>query len=411
MSRTGRLAVVAALLAVAASTRSPLTSVPPLVGDLDRALGLSSVAVGLLTALPVLCMGALAPVATLLAVRLGLDRAMTVGAVAIAVGTAVRPWGGVPLLYGGTFVAGAGIAVVGALLPGAVKRHFPRRPGAMTGAYMAAMMTTATLAAALAVPVSGAAGWRVSLGVWALPAAVGAVWWVLRVRGTARPAAAAVAEAGPVGAGAGGPVGAPVGGSARLPWRSPTAWLVTAYLTTSSVMFYSLLAWVAPSYVDRGWSDGAAGLLLAGFSAAQLGAALLVPLAVDRVRDRRGLYAAAGVVNVLGLVALVVAPEWSPWAVVLLLGFGNGAAFTLGLTQLVEHAATSHDSARLAGMAFLVSYLVAALGPTGVGALHDAAGSWTPPFVLLAVVAVAQAATAAGLGPARRVGAEGVERG
>ncbi|MDF9714632.1 MFS transporter [Nocardioides sp. ChNu-153] len=398
MSRTGRLAVVAALVAVAASTRSPLTSVPPLVGDLDRALGLSSVAVGLLTALPVLCMGALAPVATLLAVRLGLDRALTVGAVAVAVGTAARPWGGVTLLYGGTFVAGAGIAIVGALLPGAVKRHFPRRPGAMTGAYMAAMMTTATLAAALAVPLSGAAGWRAALGVWALPAAVGAVWWVLRVRGTARPAVA-------------GTRGAAVGArGARLPWRSPSAWLVTAYLTTSSVMFYSLLAWIAPSYVDRGWGDGAAGLLLAGFSAAQLGAALLVPLAVDRLRDRRGLYAAAGFVNVVGLAALVVAPGWSPWAVVLLLGFGNGAAFTLGLTQLVEHAATAQDSARLAGMAFLVSYLVAALGPTGIGALHDAAGSWTPPFVLLACVAVAQVVTALGLGPTRRVGAEGTAR-
>lgn len=389
MTRAGRLAVVAALVAVAASTRSPLTSVPPLVGELEDALGLSSVTVGLLTALPVLCMGVLAPAATLLAARLGLERALAVGAVAVAVGVALRPWGPAVVLVAGTLVAGAGIAIVGALLPGAVKRHFPRRPGAMTGAYMAAMMTTAAAAAALAVPLADAAGWRVSLGVWAVPAAAAAVWWV--VRAGRRPMPVRTADTTAV--------------TARLPWRSPAAWLVTGYLTTSSIMFYALLAWVAPSYTDRGWDEAAAGLLLAGFSAAQLASAFVVPLVVDRVRDRRALYAAAGTVNAVALTALVVAPESAPWAIVLLLGFGNGAAFTLGLTQLVEHAATTHDSARLAGMAFLVSYVVAAGGPTGIGALHDALGSWTVPFLLLAVVAGAQVVVGLLLGPSRRVAA------
>ncbi|WP_447644836.1 MFS transporter [Nocardioides zeae] len=259
----------------------------------------------------------------------------------------------------------------------------------MTGAYMAAMMTTAAAAAALAVPLADAAGWRVSLGVWAVPAAAAAVWWV--VRAGRRPMPVRTADTTAV--------------TARLPWRSPAAWLVTGYLTTSSIMFYALLAWVAPSYTDRGWDEAAAGLLLAGFSAAQLASAFVVPLVVDRVRDRRALYAAAGTVNAVALTALVVAPESAPWAIVLLLGFGNGAAFTLGLTQLVEHAATTHDSARLAGMAFLVSYVVAAGGPTGIGALHDALGSWTVPFLLLAVVAGAQVVVGLLLGPSRRVAA------
>lgn len=384
--RRGRLAVVLAVVAVAASLRSPLTSVPPLVGDLDRALGLSSAGVGLLTALPVLCMGALAPLAAYLSARLGLDRAVAVGAALVALGTAVRPWGPTWLLYAGTLVVGAGIAVVGALLPGAIKQHFPRRPGAMTGVYMASMLSTATVAAACSVPVASAWGWRWALGLWAVPAVLGLVVWLPRAVGAPRPVR----------------VGRVAGSG--LPRRSRTAWWVTAYLTGSSVSFYTLLAWLAPSYVERGWSEADAGVLLGVFNAAQLVAALLVPLVVDRLADRRGAYVAAAGLTLVALVSLVAAPDAAPWATAALLGLGNGAMFTLGLTMLVEHAASAQDSARLSGLAFGVSYLVAAAGPAGVGWLHDATASYTVPFFLLLLVVAAQAAPASALRPGRRVG-------
>ncbi|MDT9594019.1 MFS transporter [Nocardioides zeae] len=395
------LAVVLAVVAVAASLRSPLTSVPPLAADLDGDLGLGAGALGLLTALPVLCMGLLAPPASALAARIGLDRAIAVGAVAVAVGTCVRPWGGAALLVAGTTLAGAGIAVVGALVPAAVKRHVPHRPGAVTGAYMASMMTTATLAAAVAVPLATALGWRVSLAVWALPAVLGAVVWLARSRpgapgspdepGPARSADPAVAADPP----------APTG----LPWRSRTAWLVTAYLTCCSVSFYTLMAWVAPAYVERGWSDEAAGVLLAVFSGGQLAAALVVPALVDRVRDRRAWYAAPALANAAGLVVLVTAPDAAPWVVVGVLGVANGAAFSLGLTQLVEHAAGAHDSARLGGLGFGVSYAVAAAGPVVAGWTHGLTGTYAIAFGAVALVALSQVLVASRLGPGRQVGA------
>ena len=50
-------------------------------------------------------------------------------------------------LYAGTFVAGAGIALAGTLLPGLVKSVFPaRRSGLGTGLTMAAMMGLAAVA-------------------------------------------------------------------------------------------------------------------------------------------------------------------------------------------------------------------------------------------------------------------------
>lgn len=405
MSRTGRLALVICVVAVAASLRSPLTSVPPLVGDLGRDLALSSAAVGLLTALPVLCMGLLAPAATSLAARVGLDRAVGIGALLLAAGVTIRPWGPTPLLYAGTVVAGAGIAIVGALLPGAIKKHFPRRPGAMTGVYMASMLSMATLAAGVAVPLASATDWRWALGVWAAPAVLGALIWSLRLRSPRRRRPHPTPPASPA-------TPAERAAGSRLPWRSATAWWVTGYLTGSSLCFYTLVAWLAPAYVERGWTEAGAGVLLAVFNAAQLLAALLVPLVVDRVRDRRGLYVVAVGFILVGMVSLVAAPDLAPWVTVVVLGVGNGAAFTLGLTQLVEHSASALDSARLSGMAFGISYLVAAGGPAGVGWLHDVTGAYTMPFLLLVVVALGQSVAALALRPGRRVGAEqsGVDR-
>ena len=70
-----------ALVAVAANLRTAITSVPPLLDAISHDLGLSHAAAGALTTLPVLCMGLFAPVASLVAQRLGAERALAVGEV------------------------------------------------------------------------------------------------------------------------------------------------------------------------------------------------------------------------------------------------------------------------------------------------------------------------------------------
>ena len=51
-------------LAAGLVVRCPLVSLAPLLVDLERRLGIGPVQVGLLSALPVLCMGVFAPVAS-----------------------------------------------------------------------------------------------------------------------------------------------------------------------------------------------------------------------------------------------------------------------------------------------------------------------------------------------------------
>ena len=391
-------AVVAALVLVAANLRTLMASLPPLAEAVRADLGLSSAWMGVLTTVPVLCMGLLAPVANQVARRVGSARSIASGIAIVLSGLVLRGAGGeaVWALYAGTFLAGTGIALAGTLLPGIVKAVFPpRRAGLGTGLTMFSMMGGAAVASAAAVPLATAlGGWSRSLLAWAVVALVGMLAWVPVTRAVHHHTL---------------PDQAPEDVSHALPWASATAWLLAAYLTCQSWQFYSALAWLAPTYETHGWSARDAGLLMAVFTGSQLVSGLVAPTLLDRVPDARVLLVAAGVLGGLGQVGVWLAPDTAPWLWAVLLGAGQGAAFALGLVLLVRYAATPRDSARLTAMAFLVSYSVAAFGPAAMGAVEDTTGGFAWVWALLALVAVPQLALAVRLRPdLQRVGARSV---
>ena len=364
-----------ALVAVAANLRIAITSVPPLLDAISSDLGLSHAAAGALTTLPVLCMGIFAPVASRIAHRLGAAAAVLAAVASILVGTASRFAGDNRLvLYAGTFVCGVGIAVGGTLLPRLVKAYFPpERTGLITGLYMLAMMGGAAVSSALSVPLAERFGsWEASLGSWSVVALVGLLAWApftLRANPHHTPD-----EEGP----------------GRLPWRHTTAWLVAAYLALQSWCFYSAVTWLAPTYVEHGWSRSSAGYLAAVFSGSQIVSGLLGPVLSDRTADMRRLLRPAAVLGVAGCIAIWLAPLAAPWVWATVTGLGQGAAFSLALVLLVRYATTPEASGRLTGMAFLFSYGVASIGPITMGLVRDVTGGLTPVWAILASIGVVQ---------------------
>lgn len=377
--------LLAALFLVALNLRAAIASVPPLVATIRRDLGLGGVAIGALTTLPVLCMGLLAPPAQRLAARIGRERTVGLAMVSLTAGLGLRLIGWEPALYFGTFLAGAGIATAGVVLPGVVKEFFPDRGGTVSGLYLVAMSAGAALAAGAAVPAARILGaWELSLAAWTVPAAVGLITW-LAVARTVEPH-----------------LGEPV--AFALPWRSRAAWLVSGYLGCQSILFYSELAWLAPAYEDRGWSPGRAGLLLAAFNVAQLIAALLIPALSDRTPDLRPLIFLVVGCSLAGMLTLTFAPDAAPWIAVSVVGFGRGGGFGLGLVLLVSYAPDPAASSRLSAMAFALAYCFAATGPITVGGLRDLTGSFTVPFAALIAVDLVQLGLVPRLRPGLRVG-------
>jgi MFS transporter, CP family, cyanate transporter len=375
-----------ALVAVSANLRTAIASVPPLASTIAADLHLSSAWIGVLTTLPVLCMGLLAPAAQRLGARIGAAVSVQIAILAVFAGVLARGAGGqIWALYAGTLVAGFGIAVAGTLLPQLVKAVFPpERTGTITGLYMVSMMGGAAASSALSVPLAARFGsWQGSLASWSVLAAVGALAWAPATAGISKYKAANHAAAT----------------SHGLPWRHRTAWLIAAYLAAQSWQFYSSLAWIAPSYVARGWDPTAAGYLLSAFSGAQLISGLFGPMLTDRIHDHRTLLVPAAVLALVGMLGLLLAPDTAAWVWVCLLGLGQGGGFSLALVLLVDYAQTPAGSGRLTAMAFFVSYTIASFGPTVMGALRDLTGDFRMLWLLMALMALIQTALAMQLKP------------
>lgn len=381
--------VVLGVVAVSLSMRTLMTSLPPLLPRIREDLGLSSVWLGVLTTLPVLCMGLLAPPSARLGLRLGVARCISLAMVAIAVGNLARGFGHeVAALYLGTLCAGAGIALAGTLLPGMVKASFPPgRAGLATGLQMFAMMGGAAVAAAVSVPLAGALGdWDVALGFWGLVAVAGVVLWLPVDRAVHR---------------GGDHDQHPPDSSHRLPWRSRTAWMLAGFLAVQSWEFYSTLAWLSPTYVGHGWEAQDAGLLLSVFTGAQFVSGLVGPAITDRVGDWRVPLVGAALCGLAGQAGVWLAPDAAPWVWALLLGVAQGASFAIGLVLLVRYAVSPAAAARFTAMAFLVSYTVASMGPTTMGAVRDLSGSYSTIWLVLASLMFVQLGAAILLRPDR----------
>ena len=374
------------LVAVSANLRVAIASVPPLARTIAADLDLSSAWIGALTTLPVLCMGLLAPAAQRLGERIGAVASVQIAMIAVFAGVLLRWWGDqLWALYAGTLIAGFGIAAAGTLLPRLVKAVFPpERTGTITGLYMLAMMGGAAASSALSVPLAAKLGsWQGSLASWSVLAAFGALAWAPVTLHISKYKAA-------------NPIAATRHG---LPWRHRTAWLIAAYLAIQSWEFYSSLAWIAPSYVARGWDPTTAGYLLSAFGGAQLISGLLGPVLTDKIHDHRALLMPAAGLGLAGMLALLLSPDAAPWLWVCVLGLGQGAAFSLALVLLVDYAETPAGSGRLTAMTFFVSYTIASLGPTITGALRDLTGDFHAIWLLMSVMMLGQVALAAQMKP------------
>lgn len=366
-------AAVAAVLLVAASLRSAITVVGPVLDQVGTATGLGHAALGLLGAVPLLAFAVVSPAVHLLAARIGPERSLIAALAAITVGTAIRSVPGNEFLWCGTALLGAGIAVGNVLVPSIVKRDFAGQVQLMTGVYAAVMSGMAAIASGLAAPLARWTGsWRWALACWAVVSAVGMVVWVLRRRGTSPEAAAGAAGA------------AAVDRSQTINvWASARAWQVTAFMGAQSCSFYVLVTWLPSVEADRGVSETTSGIYLFVYQLIGIIAGVFVAVPLRR-RQQSGVAVTITVPMIVGAAGLIALPALAPlWVVVAGVSSGCGIVVALALIGLrsSEHSVT----ARLSGMAQSVGYLIAAGALLGAGLLAGAAGDRSVLWLVLAI--------------------------
>ncbi|HWF80313.1 MAG TPA: MFS transporter, partial [Streptosporangiaceae bacterium] len=175
------------IVAVAFNMRGSITGLPPLFPELSAVAGMPAATQAALAAVPVLGFGVFSGVAPSVARKLGEERALGLALVLLVIGLGLRSAAPGVLLFPGTIIASCAIAFLNVLLPSLIKRRRPERAGLLIGIYLLALTGGAVLGAVIAVPVFNAAGGsavavRLTLGIWALPAAVAALVWAPQLR-------------------------------------------------------------------------------------------------------------------------------------------------------------------------------------------------------------------------------------
>lgn len=387
--RRGRILALVGIVLLAFSLRSAVASLSPLFDAIGEDFVLPAAVLGLIGTVPPLCFAVFGLLASGFERRFGLERTTLVALGAVALGlvaraAAIDAYG---LLLGSALVF-AGVGVGNVLLPALVKKYFPDRIGLMTTVYSTMMAISTFVPPLVAVPVADAAGWRTSLGLWAVFALAGlAPWIVLALR--ARRAALAEVDLEPV--------------STRVfgrMWRLPTAWALAVTFFVSSAVAYTSFAWLPKILVDTaGVTPQVAGTLLSLFALIGLPASLVVPVLVARRGVVLPLFIVASASGVLGAGGLLVAPASAPWLWVALLGI-LPLLFPLVLTSVGLRTRTHDATVALSSFAQSLGYGVTMLMPIGVGLIHDAMGSWTVPLFML--LAISLLAVPAGVVIARR---------
>ena len=373
---------VAGIIALAFNLRAAITSLPPLFPELSAALHLSSAALALLAATPVVCFALFSGVAAPLSRRFGEERVLLAALALLAVGLLLR--GAVPglLLIPGTALAAAAIALMNVLLPSLVKRRQPAQAGWLIGIYLLSLSAGTILGALVAVPLFQVSGGsvRLALGVWAAPALAAMLAWLPQWRFRTVPDGTATQP-----------------GPARLVkvWRYRLAWQVMTFMGLQSLTYYASASWLPTLFRDRGTSAVHAGTLAALMQLGGAGSALLIPVLAHRVRDQRWLVTLAVIVSAAGFAGSAFAPLSGAAAWILLLGLGQGAALGLAVYLTMVRAPDPVVAASLSAFTQGAGYLLAAAGPLAVGLLHTATGAWTVPAAL--VLAVFGGELAAGL--------------
>jgi CP family cyanate transporter-like MFS transporter len=365
--------LVVGVLLLTLNLRACITGVGPLLGPIRAEDKLSGTLAGLLTTLPLLAFGVISPLAPRLARRWSIESMLLISMLGLTVGVLLRSVPALSLLFLGTALMGAAIAISNVLIPSLIKRDFQRHVGLMTAIYSTLVSASGAIADGVSIPLAENAGlgWRGSLAFWALPALLTALLWLPLLRGRPRQSAATAQASRQI---------------TRGVWLSPLAWQVTLFMGLQSLTFYATIAWFPTLFENHGLSPADAGWLLSLLQLSGVVGSFVAPQLAGRMRSQRLLVAASILLALISYAGILSGSFELIVLWCLLLGLAQGAYLSLALLFFILRTPDARSAAELSGMAQSIGYLLAATGPLLIGWLHDISRGWTIPLLALAVI-------------------------
>ncbi|AVF44721.1 cyanate transporter [Acinetobacter nosocomialis] len=353
-----RSMLIVTVALVGLNLRPFMTSIGPLVSSIRAGTGLSLQGIALLTLLPMMLMGVIAFIGPIVQSIVGERRVVLGALLTICIGCSLRFL--FPTAKGliiSAVVIGLGVALIQAAFPGIIKREFSQHIGPMMGLYSAMLMGGGALGAWLAPVVSNITGlWPVGLAFFALPA-------VLALISTFIFLPSIVSSNAPP---------APV----KTFLKKPRTWLLMLCFGLINGGYSSVVAWLAPSFQDHGWSSGQSGKLLALLALSQAASALILPILARQYKDRRPWLWFTLFMQFAGFSGLAFVPEFASILWAICLGVGLGGCFALTLIVALDHFEEPSNAGALSALMQGGGFLLAAIPPWLVAALHDFTGTY-----------------------------------
>lgn len=362
--------LIVGIIFIAANLRAPLTSVGPLVGSIRDYLHISNTLAGTITTLPLLSFALFSPFVPKLARRFKVEQILLVSIILLTVSIILRSLSGTVTLFIGTALLGLAISICNVLIPSLIKREFPERIGMMTGVYSVSMNLCGAIASGISVPVAMGLGlgWQGALGIWGVLSFISILFWLPQMRNRHQQSAVVHQQ---------------TSNDEVSLWRSPLAWKVTLFMGLQSLVFYVIIAWLPEILSQQGISSNQSGWLLSIMQLSMLPFTFIVPIIAGRMSNQRPLVYITTLLLLTGTLGLLCGSMKLIILWTIMLGIGGGFTFSLAMMFFSLRTRTAHQAAELSGMAQSVGYLLAAIGPTLFGYLHDVTNSWTVPLLIL----------------------------
>ncbi|MDY7044962.1 MFS transporter [Virgibacillus sp. M23] len=360
------------IILIGSNLRAPLTSVGSLISYIRDDLGISNALAGTITTLPLLAFALVSPFAPKIANRIGIEWTIFISITLLTIGIIIRSLFGSIFLFSGTILIGLAIAIGNVLLPGLIKMNFPLKIGLMTGIYAVFMNVFGALGSGLGVPISsiGDIGWHGSLAVWGILSFIALLFWIpqLQKQNKSDPTTSATPQAE---------------GSI---WKSTLAWCITLFMGLQSLIFYTLITWLPEILQSHGFSSDSAGWMLFLMQFAIIPVTFIIPVIAEQMNDQKLLASITAILFMIGIGGLFSGIIPVLVISVIFIGIAGGSAFSLSMMFFSLRTSNGQQAAEMSGMAQSFGYLLAALGPVLIGALHDLTNGWQVPLIMLFII-------------------------
>lgn len=387
----------ALIFLVSLNLRPAIAAVGPVLVQMGADLHWTDGVRGVLTAIPLLAFAAVSPLVTFLTRRVGVDMAVLIALLSIAIGDCIRSFGGDVGVWLGTVVFASAIAVGNVLVPVIAKRDYAGHVATATGLYSGCITAGSATAGLLSAPLAQMWGdWRPALAIWSVPPLVVATLWLLRILHSRKSGASLSSACGPADSGASNDATAtasPTRSGFIYILRRPMTWYVTLFMGLQSSAFYTMSNWMPSVSTSIGFDASTAGVHLFIFQGIGIFSGLLIPKLMNVRGNQVCAAVTASVPMLIAGLGMLLLPDAMPiWAFVG--GCAQGASLVVSLALIAMRGRNGAEAVVLSGIAQSIGYLIASLGPLTFGVLMQLTGGHQAPLAVFAFLALLQCVVA-----------------